>query len=440
MTYTIQLPTLRRDVSSIEGEIGVDAANRTIKGTFASERPVERIDWFEWVTFDEVVSSKAEHWDLERVNSNVCPFLDNHWASSQVGLVTKVWFENGFGHFEAKISRCELGDQILRDSQDGIFGGLSYGYRVLEYEEISPPEYEGEGKNKVKIKNQVLRAIKVVLYEISRAPIPADPGVSLQRSHTDTPLEARIIFSAERSQRTQGQQSNGLKNNIKKAIIETINQEQEGGVLSMSENKQEFSQKEEQLRTQLNETQDQLIQAQSQLNESQNQLKTLATQLEQRDAQVAQLEEKLGQMTRKQEVSDRYNQVRRKAEELVTEAKITGAEFNDIFGENADEDIERLLKSAPELATGELSSLEFYISKASKRSAMLNTQSVVGDEPIQQRTQELASPQVKTYGDNLDLKSVDDDKRIRSKAKELGLDPNKADDYATAMIEAGITY
>ena len=115
----------------------------------------------------EVLSLDSEHTNLERFR-NGAPVLDNHQRKSVrdvLGLITRFWVESDEAGATLKFSTRSDVEPIWNDITEGIIRNVSVGYTVGQYEKI------GERGDL-----PVLRAIKNEFYEVSVAPIGADPA------------------------------------------------------------------------------------------------------------------------------------------------------------------------------------------------------------------------------------------------------------------------
>ena len=142
----------------------LDAEARTITFPFSSETPVDR--WFG----AEVLSHRADAVDLSRLNDGA-PLLYNHDPGQLIGVIERAWIQDGRGYATARFSQNDLGQQVMRDVQDGIMRNVSVGYRILEM------NGDGEGAD-----NNTFTATRWMPYEISAVSIPADNSVGIGRA------------------------------------------------------------------------------------------------------------------------------------------------------------------------------------------------------------------------------------------------------------------
>ena len=112
------------------------------------------------------------------------------------------------------------------------------------------------------------------------------------------------------------------------------------------------------------------------------QLRSLVTE---KDAAIATLTAEKEAIEKRSAVTGQYAQLRQQADQLVREFKLSRPEFQVLFGEKAEEDVERLCKSA--IADQELSRIEFFLKTAGVRTSMLPTSTATGAEPLPQKEQ-----------------------------------------------------
>lgn len=309
----------------------VSAENRTITFSFSSAAPVRRWGWMPDLEvageFDEVVSQKADHWDLSRVKQKTASFLENHDRNQRLGTVQKVWFENDRGYATVKLRSTPQADQLLRDLEDDTAPGVSFGYVPGKYKVLEKAEY-GMGKDGMKrmTKPPVLEARSIQLYEISAESIPADPSVGFGRS-AESPIDLRTIeIEGEISEK------NVVSNELDMDQLQELNQRMASLEATNTE-----------LRTAL-ET------AQSALQEA----------------------------TVRSAVLTRYTSLRRSAELLVAEAKLSRAEFDRYFSGDVAADVDTLITSKRHEIKLEV--ISDYLEAAKDRATLLPTRQRVVEE------------------------------------------------------------
>lgn len=295
------------EVASVE-----KTGDRSIKGTFFTSRPVLRYDWWEDEEYELQFSADPKDWDLERVNSGVCTLLNNHYGD-RLGLVTKVSIEGDQGTFEATLSRSPTGDAALKDFEDGIFGGISFGSVVGRLEEVKAAEYTGIGRNRKLVSLPIRMAKDIELLEISRADIPANPE-AIARLH----LEMKGLHETMTNRRTPTPQPEEGDDKDTDAEIA-------------------------QLRQELAEANKKILEVTSQLVETQ------------------------GQMGLQQ----KYTELRRKADELLAQAKISKPEFLGVFTQSATDDLVKLSEMDEGQRKEQLLGVSFWLSQCERRSPVL---------------------------------------------------------------------
>jgi Hypervirulence associated proteins TUDOR domain/Caudovirus prohead serine protease len=401
--------------------------DRVVSMSISSAQRVTRYDWERWEPFEEELSHDPKHVRLDRINNGICPLLFNHWRDDQRGAIISANFDGKRGTAEAKISRSDKGEQLLLDLQDGIAKGVSIGYRVYEYEVVSEAEYETEGRYQRIKKMAVYRAIDWEIYEVSICTMPADITVGVGRSYELEPNPVKGLFLSAKDERAdvedlavgdwvkwqasggtargkieqivtngkatpkpKGNPINGTKDNpayLCSVYKETDDVWKDSGVRTV--HRASALSKINPLNTaskKMDETE--LEQMRSQLDTLSNQVGNLSKQIEEKDKEIANLR-------RTQTVKDKYNALRQRGEALVNEAKLSSAEFRDIFNDFSDTDIDRLLRANIHECDGELNSIEFYLNKSGKRTPLLNLESRTGNTPLPDRT----SPEDKSLRD-----------------------------------------
>jgi len=174
----------------------VNEEERTVEVVFGTDTPVRMYDW-DMGEFMEIMdfSEGSVRWDRF---DNGAPLLDNHnryeGAKGVLGKVDEYRTEDGKGIAKLRFSNREDVKGIWQDVRDGILSGISFGYRVYKYMK----EEVGEGEI------PKLRAIDWEPFEISLAPIQADPNAFI-RKNSEELHQVEIIdvnLQSERSEKT----------------------------------------------------------------------------------------------------------------------------------------------------------------------------------------------------------------------------------------------
>ncbi len=155
----------------VRADVGtVDVEARTVDLVFSTGAAVERYDWRTGGRYMEVLSLKAGHVRLGRLNGGA-PLLDAHSAYSladQIGVVVSksAKVTGSEGRATVRFSKRTAVEPVFQDVQDGIYRNVSVGYRVYKFAEDVADE------NKIPTRT----AIDWEPYEISMVPMPADAG------------------------------------------------------------------------------------------------------------------------------------------------------------------------------------------------------------------------------------------------------------------------
>jgi HK97 family phage major capsid protein/HK97 family phage prohead protease len=150
-------------------DMKLDPETRMITFPFSSELPVER--WFG----NEILSHANGACDLSRF-SDGAQMLFNHGMNQYIGVIEKSWIgDDKRGWVTVRFSKAGLGDQIMKDVEDGIIRNVSFGYIIREMDlttkrDDGPSDYT---------------ATDWEPYEVSFVTVPADPTVGVGRSIDD---------------------------------------------------------------------------------------------------------------------------------------------------------------------------------------------------------------------------------------------------------------
>jgi len=154
----------------------INATDRTVELSFASESPVDR--WYG----REILDMSPGSVDLARMNGGAALLINHDW-DRQVGSVVKAWIDTATRKARAivKLSRSSDGEDILRDIQDGIRSLVSVGYviRKMVLESV-----DGDVETH--------RATEWQPFEVSLVSVPADPSVGVGRSQPDNTSTHRV--------------------------------------------------------------------------------------------------------------------------------------------------------------------------------------------------------------------------------------------------------
>ena len=147
--------------------------------SFSSEEPYER--W--WGT--EILEHKDDSVDLTRLNTIGC-LLFNHDRDKVIGKINRAWIENGRGQAEVEFDSDEDSEVIFQKVSSGTLKGVSVGYMVEVWEDVSANKTSSDGR----FTGPCSIATKWTPYEISIVSVPADPTVGVGRSKEEPKLES----------------------------------------------------------------------------------------------------------------------------------------------------------------------------------------------------------------------------------------------------------
>jgi hypothetical protein len=197
----------------------VNDENMTVDVVFGTDAEVRMWNW-DIGDFMESMSFDEGHVRWTRLQ-NGAPLLDNHSSyngtSSVIGVVERAWAEGGKGYATVRFDKGEAGAEAFRKVKDGIVTGISFGYRVYKYEK----QLSAEGEI------PKLRAIDWEPYEISLAPIQADPDARVR--HSDEKVNNVTIIDvtlqsqgSERNDQTENQNPIAMAEPQENPVIEPV--------------------------------------------------------------------------------------------------------------------------------------------------------------------------------------------------------------------------
>lgn len=153
-------------IRAVEGE----GNERKFILSFSSEEPYER--WWGLEILDHTEGAV----DLTRVNSIGC-LLFNHNRDKVIGKINKAWLENNRGQAEVEFDTDDESEKIYQKVKSGTLKGVSVGYIIDSWEEVSANKTSGDGR----FTGPCNIARKWTPYEISIVSVPADPTVGVGR-------------------------------------------------------------------------------------------------------------------------------------------------------------------------------------------------------------------------------------------------------------------
>lgn len=155
---------------AVEGE----GNERKFLLSFSSEEPYKR--WFG----QEILSHSEGAVDLQRLNDIGC-VLFNHDRDKVVAKVNEAYLKDYRCYAEIEFDDDEFSEKIYQKVKSGTLKGVSVGYQVGKWEEISAGSKSEDGR----FEGPCSVAIEWTPYEISIVSVPADPTVGVGRSHEE---------------------------------------------------------------------------------------------------------------------------------------------------------------------------------------------------------------------------------------------------------------
>ena len=141
--------------------------------SFSSEEPYDRY----WGT--EILSHSDGAIDLTRLNS-IGVVLFNHERDEVLGKVLRAWVENNRGYAEIEFDTDDKAEVIYKKVDSGTLKGVSVGYVVEVWEEVSANKKSSDGR----FTGPCDIATRWTPYEISIVSVPADPTVGRTKART----------------------------------------------------------------------------------------------------------------------------------------------------------------------------------------------------------------------------------------------------------------
>ena len=154
-------------LTSMEGE----GNERKFTLSFSSEEPYNR--W--WGT--EILSHTDNSVDLDRLNS-IGVVLYNHNRDKVIGKILRAWVDGNRGYAEIEFDTDTEAEVIYQKVSGGTLKGVSVGYVVDVWEEVSANKKSSDGR----FTGPCDIATRWTPYEISIVSVPADPTVGVGRS------------------------------------------------------------------------------------------------------------------------------------------------------------------------------------------------------------------------------------------------------------------
>lgn len=352
--------------------------SKALKVTFSSAHPVKRYGYDRQLgiegEFEEVLSQSRSDWNLERLSAGVLPFLDNHDQRSRLGKVKSVTFAGEMGTASIVLRNTAAAQELREDLANDTAPGISFGYRVGKYEVITPAKYKtDENGYRIVVTPPRLLGKKIDLLEISTANIPADPHVGFKS-------EAVNFRSLEIEGDAWGTTSAPLNSTKPK-------RKPRKPMTTYLERAAEIELPDE-IRSDVESI---LSDAQTELASLKKEVSGLTAERAESQKAQATLEERMAAIELRAEIGNAYHTLRRKAEGLVAEAKLSAAEFKADFSADPSADIAALIERSEGETRQELAVIVKYLARCESRQPMLNTRQQV-NETVGDRTVQATAP------------------------------------------------
>lgn len=163
-----KMQKMNRDISMQVKDVNEEL--RQVELSFSSEEPYER--WFG----PEILSHEPGAIDLARLNEIGC-LLFNHDKNKVIGKIENAWIQDNRGHALVTFDEDDESDVIYQKVKSGTLKGVSVGYRVDSWEEVSAGKVSSNNKHI----GPCSIALKWMPFEISIVSIPADASVGVGR-------------------------------------------------------------------------------------------------------------------------------------------------------------------------------------------------------------------------------------------------------------------
>lgn len=148
----------------------LDGKERTFSLSFSSEEPYGR--WFG----PEILDHSDGAADLSRLNE-IGVLLYNHNRDAVIGRIERAWVEDGRGEAEVVFDTDDDSEKIYQKVKSGTLKGVSVGYTVGSWEDVSEGRKSADGK----YEGPCSIARSWTPLEISIVSVPADPTVGVGR-------------------------------------------------------------------------------------------------------------------------------------------------------------------------------------------------------------------------------------------------------------------
>lgn len=173
---------IKSAIRAVEGE----GNERKFILSFSSELPYERY----WGS--EILDHSGGCVDLTRINEIGC-VLFNHKRDVVIGRINRAWIEENRGYAEIEFDTDEESEKIYQKVKNGTLKGVSVGYMVEVWEEVTANKMSSDGR----FKGPASIAKKWVPFEISIVSVPADPTVGIGRQQEGSPEQGLADYERQ---------------------------------------------------------------------------------------------------------------------------------------------------------------------------------------------------------------------------------------------------
>jgi hypothetical protein len=165
-----------REAATINAE-AINAESRTVTLSFVSEQSVSR--WYG----AEVLQVDAQSVNLSRFENGLGVLLFNHQRNAVLGKILRVWIDEQQrkGYAEVQFDSDEQAELVWQKVASGTLRGVSVGYDVDNWEEVSAGKMSSSGR----VMGPAYVALRWAPLEISIVSVPADDSVGVGRQIED---------------------------------------------------------------------------------------------------------------------------------------------------------------------------------------------------------------------------------------------------------------
>lgn len=191
-----------------------DGDQTEIRFSILNETKIIRFDWDTWVLYDLKFDMSSDAMDTSRLqgggSKSVILFTDDHRDDRRIGKVIDLDLEDRTLFATVRLGSSEWAKRFRQEIADDVEPGKSIEVFVHEYKVLKPAEYEGDGWNRKKVKNELRLATKWEVTGLSTVTTPAigTVGFSLEEvQKIALHLERLKIVQGEEKKETMSEQS-----------------------------------------------------------------------------------------------------------------------------------------------------------------------------------------------------------------------------------------